>query len=99
MRHPPPTHDRPTNRALTALAAMYTVSAGLNGVLAVMVRIWWTGALAGILAAVAVGFWVVVRRGRRTTGRVVRLDQRVAVARKDPGARLRRHREVDPTRA
>jgi hypothetical protein len=99
MRHPPPAPDRPTIRALTVLAVMYTVAAGVNGVLAVTVRIWWTGVLAGLLAAVAVAFWVVVRRCRRETGRVVRLDQRVAGAWKDPGSPVGRRREVDPTRA
>jgi hypothetical protein len=98
MRHPQPAPDRPSTRALIVLAVTYTVAAGLHGVLVATARTWWTGVLAGILAAVAVALGVTVRRRRREARRV-RPDPRVTSAREEPGPRTVRHRDADPTRA
>ncbi|NUT47356.1 MAG: hypothetical protein HOV94_08600 [Saccharothrix sp.] len=60
MTHPPtslplPRGEKAERRLLTALAALFTLVAGVNAVLAVHEAAWWQGALAVLCLAVAVG--------------------------------------------
>jgi hypothetical protein len=97
MRYSQPTPDRPSIRALIALAVTYAVAAGLHGVLAVTVGTWWSGVLAGILTAVAVAYGAGARRRRQT--RRVQPDPRLADAREEPDRSTVRSRDADSTRA
>lgn len=89
MRHPQPPPDRPSVRALIALAITYTVAAGLHGVLTVVLRTWWSGVLTAILAAVAVAFSLAARA--RAAPRVAIPDPRPATAREEPAVRRHVH--------
>lgn len=96
MHDPRPPSDRPSTRALTALAVTYAAAAGLHGVLAALTTTWWPGALAAVLAAVAVAFAVAAwRRGARRGSP----GPRPAARHEDLAIPAPRRRDADPTRA